>query len=287
MKQKMSIILSILLIPALIGTGIAFFGKQADADGAIVFTDKNALALRDAVTGESMSQIMQQMLDLNEKEVKGKPLFLAVDTPGGDVVAGAQFIDFANSLGRPVHTVSLIAISMGFQIVQNLGDRHVLPTSILMSHRAKGGISGEFGGQRGSQVENRFNFWNDMIQAFDIKTVERTKGKQTLESYQAAYENELWLRGQQAVNGGYADKVSAVRCDSSLSGTKDTEITFMGFKVTVTFSACPLISAPLAVKVAAPDGSTLISQELNDKIVKEVMFKYSLEGKKQEARLYF
>jgi hypothetical protein len=156
-----------------------------------------------------------------------------------------------------------------------------------MSHRAKGGISGEFGGQRGSQAENRFNFWNNMIEQFDIKTVERTKGKQTLASYQAAYENELWLLGKQAVEGGYADKVSAVRCDSSLSGTKDNEITFLGFKITVTFSACPLISAPLAVKVNAPDGSSLISQELNDKIVKEVMFKYSLEGKKQEARLYF
>ena len=287
MKQKISIILSLLLITVIVGIGVAFFGKQVADNNTIVLTDKNALVLRDAVTGESVSKIMQQMLDLNEREAPGKPLYLVLDTPGGSVVDGAQLIDFANSLGRQVHTVSLVAISMGFQIVQHLGDRHVLPTSILMSHRATGGVSGEFGGQKGSQIENRFNFWNDMIKAFDLKTVERTNGKQTLESYQAAYENELWLRGKQAIDGGYADKLSAVRCDASLSGTKDTEIIFLGFKISATFSLCPMISAPLAVKVNAPDESSLISQELNDKIIKEVMFKYSLEGKKQEARLYF
>jgi ATP-dependent protease ClpP protease subunit len=287
MKRNLFIFLSLSVLAVLIGLGISFLGNNAGAKGAIVLTDKNAIVLRDAVTGESVANIMQQMLYLNQKESSGKPLYLVLDTPGGSVVHGAQLIDFANSLGRPIHTISLIAISMGFQIVQNLGERHVLPTSILMSHRAKGSISGEFGGQHKSQAENRFNFWNQIIEQFDLKTVERTNGKQTLASYQAAYENELWLWGKQAVEQGYADKVSVVRCDNSLSGTKDEEVVSFGFKNTVTFSACPLISSPITVKVNNLDGSPLISQELHDKIVKEIMFKYSLEGKKQEARLYF
>jgi ATP-dependent protease ClpP protease subunit len=287
MKRNLFIFLSLSVLAVLIGLGISFLGNNAGAKGAIVLTNKNAIVLREAVTGESVSNIMQQMLHLNEKESAGKPLYLVLDTPGGSVVDGAQLIDFANSLGRPVHTISLIAFSMGFQIVQGLGERHVLPTSILMSHRAKGSISGEFGGQSKSQIENRFSFWNQLIEQFDIRTVERTNGKQTLASYQAAYENELWLFGKQAVEQGYADKVSVVRCDNSLSGTKDENVVLFGFKINVTFSACPLISSPITVKVNNLDDSPLISQELHDKIVKEIMFKYSLEGKKQEARLYF
>ena len=72
------------------------------------------------------------------------------------------------------------------------------------------------------------------------RQVKRTKGKQTLKSYRAAYENELWLTGSQAVKQGYADQVVRVKCDKSLTGEYEQVIHFMGIPITLYFSNCPL-----------------------------------------------
>ena len=49
------------------------------------------------------------------------------------------------------------------------------------------------------QVNSRLNFWLDRIAFMDQNVVNRSKGKQTLKSYQDAYENELWLTAQKAI----------------------------------------------------------------------------------------
>ena len=120
-----------------------------------------------------------------------------------------------------------------------------------MSHRAStSGASGEFGGQEPSQLSNRLGLWNRRVKEMDEQTVKRTKGKQTLESYTKAYENELWLTGAESVSGGYADKIVSVKCDSSLKGTRTQFFDFFGLRFEVVFSNCPIITGPLDVKIA-------------------------------------
>lgn len=216
--------------------------KEAD----VVLSSKNTVSLRGPVTDETVSELIRKLRELDNKNTKD-PINLVLYTPGGSITAGLELIDVISGLRRPVRTVTLFAASMGFQIVQSLDERLITKNGTLMSHKARGGLEGEFSPNSDSQMDKRLNFWKSMLLQLDQKTVERTEGKQTLKSYQDAYENELWLNGTSAVAGGYADKVVTVRCDESLSGTEDKDFQFLGMTVVVKFSKCPLQSAPESV----------------------------------------
>ena len=121
-----------------------------------------------------------------------------------------------------------------------------------MSHRARGGFYGEFGGDN-SQLDSRYNFWLRKIDSLDAHTVKRTKGKTTLKSYQAMYENEYWCSGEECVKHGFADEVANVSCDDSLLGTNAEIDRFMwmgrNIELKVIRSRCPLITGVIDVKV--------------------------------------
>ncbi len=183
-----------------------------------------------------------------------------------------------------------------------------------MSHRATGGFEGEFGGLPGSQIENRYKLWKSRIDELDETTVARTKGKQTLQSYQAAYAGELWLKSKDAIGGGYADAVVSARCDESLSGTNTKEISFLGFRFTVAFSDCPLVTGPVDIvaKINTNQGfvdldafrskggrfgiicnaetaglcavEPSVSVDLIERTMKQVRFHYSVDGLKSRIK---
>lgn len=227
---------------------------------SVILTSENLIVINRPIDGESVSQAIEDAKRLNEKlnsSVSEKvlnnktPLYLFLNTPGGSVQAGLELIEALHGLDRPVHTVTLYGASMGFQIVQNLGTRHVLRNGVLMSHRARGQFVGEFGGQNPSQLESRLNFWKSRIDEMDLQTVLRSMGKQSLESYRAAYASEMWITGTQAVEQGYADSIVKVKCDSSLSGTIAKQDILDGFlPVDYELSKCPINTSPINVKVS-------------------------------------
>lgn len=227
--------------------------KQTKKD-TIVLSSDNVLILNSAVDSSSTAPIILKSRELNEPSVfesfnnkSKKPIYLFLNTPGGDIQSGLELIEGLKGSERPIHTVTLFAASMGFQISQNLGDRYILNKGVLMSHRASGGIQGSFGGKKPSQMDSRYNMWLNRLQEMDQTTVERTKGKQTLESYQNAYADELWLSGSQAVEGGYADKVVTMKCDKSLTGTTSHSADFMGIHISYELDNCPINTAPMNV----------------------------------------
>lgn len=116
-----------------------------------------------------------------------------------------------------------------------------------MAHKARGGFRGEFGGGL-SQLDARYGMWLRRINMMDTLAVSRTGGKQTLKSYRAAYDNELWLNGPEAVAEGYADEVVTAKCDLSLQKVIARKFDFGFFKVKAEFSACPINTNPLSVK---------------------------------------
>lgn len=223
--------------------------KRKDAD--VVLSEKNTVVLRDEVTDESVGKCIKKLQSLDTEKEAGSPIYLVLDTPGGSIQAGIELMEAVKGLRRPVNTVTIFAASMGFQIAQNLDDRLILSGGVLMSHKARGAAQGEFSPASDSQLDKRLNFWKSRLLEMDKKTVERTKGKQTLQSYQAAYENELWLSGSDAVAQGYADKVVSVRCDESLKGSEEIIVPWVfGLKFKVRLSKCPLQSAPESVQTA-------------------------------------
>jgi len=173
----------------------------------------------------------------------GKDIYITLYTPGGSISAGQLFFDTLNALPCTFHTITIFSASMGYQTVQNLGKRFILPSGILMSHRASiSGLSGELGGELDSIM--------DLLKknVKEMETVAANRVGITLEEYRSAISDELWMTGPQAVKMNHADEVVLVKCDNSLMGSRIVDVqTFLG-TLEVEFSDCPLITAPLSVR---------------------------------------
>lgn len=245
------------VLTALVALGMALPAMASGSSTSIQFTKKNTLVLNDAVMPDTVAALIEEARRMDSEMKSGEPIYLFLNTPGGSIQDGLELIENLKSLNRPVHTVSLFAASMGFQIVQNLGQRYVLENSVLMSHEAYGGFKGSFS-HGSSQLDAIYGLWLKRIEEMDKITVARTNGKQTLESYRKAYSKDLWLTGQQSVEGGYADQVVSARCDTSMSGTKSQIVYFMGMPIQLIFSECPLNVNILDIQVLVPTNKGLI-----------------------------
>lgn len=265
MNSKLKkIIVGLTVVAAVAAYPLISAGKSNDAS-RIVLTADNVVNLNGEINDQSVAATIQalQKLDNGSK----KPVYLFVYSPGGSIQTGFELIEAVKGLARPVDGIVMFGASMAFQLTQSLHSRNILKNGTLMNHRATGGFEGQFGGQAPSQIDSRYSFWLQRLKELDEQTVSRTKGKQTLQSYQESYKNEAWYTGTQAVEQGYADTIVTVRCDKSLQGTTTHKVDFMGMQIQFESSACPLITAPLNVK--------LVEEAKNDpRIVEEVKAKF-------------
>lgn len=214
----------------------------------IVLTEDNTVVLNQSFTPQSVGKLMGEIKKLDAELKNGYPIYLFLYTPGGSIDAGLELIEFVKGINRPIHTITMFSASMGFQVVQHMGTRYITEYGVLMSHKAYGGFEGEFGGES-SQLDSQYSLWLRLLKRMDTKTVSRTNGKKTLKQYQAEYDNELWLTGEEAVKNGYADEVVSVKCSPSLAGERTEEISVMGFRLKVVFDKCPMRTAPIKVSV--------------------------------------
>ena len=244
------------------------FSAHAEDKTVLTLTKRNTLVLRNVIDGGSVSKVQQEAAKLSQNLSKGDNIYLYLDTPGGDIQAGTELITTLKGLPQRVHTVTSFAASMGFITAQSLENRYILPGGVLMSHRARGGASGQIPGELNSRVK----FYTEMLDDQDALISKRLK--MSKKEYQALIINEHWVYGQRAVNQKMADRVILVRCDKELSDGKETETinTFFG-PVRVTYSSCPLISAPLEVNF---DGLILSSYDDRDKVTMVNVRKTSL-----------
>jgi ATP-dependent protease ClpP protease subunit len=212
----------------------------------------NFVTMNSEFTSQSVAVLAEKAREVDAALPKGEPMYLILNTPGGEIFAGTELIANLNSLiKRPIVTVTIFSASMGFQTVQGLnGPRLMVPNGTLMSHKARGGISGEFPGQ----LDQRYSYILGIVTDLDKRAAARSKGKHTLQSYQALVENEYWCSPERCVEQGFADGVAEVTCDASLAGTyKETENLGMLFglslSVKVEYSKCPTITTPISVKM--------------------------------------
>lgn len=221
----------------------------------LILTSKNTLVLDDVIDGSSVPKIIVKARALNKDGsgmLKGRnPILLFVRSPGGEIQTGLELLEALKGLDRPVDTITNFGASMAFQTVQQLGKRYILDSGVLMSHRGRGQLEGEFGGQKPSQMDSRKGLWESRLDEMDQETVSRTNGKQTMASYQKAYASELWVTGKQAVEQGYADELVQVQCDDSLNGVTTHAVNFMGIiNINYDTDNCPLNTSPMNIRQA-------------------------------------
>ena len=213
----------------------------------VTLTKDNTVVMNDEFDDQSVAKVAQKARTLDSKLASKEPLYLVLNSPGGSISAGMELIQNLNNLNRPVHTITIFSASMGFQTVQGVkGSRLMVPNGTLMSHKARGSVSGEFPGQ----LDQRYAYYLNVILGLDKIVVARTGGVHTLKSYEALIENEFWCTVDGCVKNGLADGTVDVKCDASLSGTHEAVVAKgfimgMALQLVGTFSDCPTTTSAL------------------------------------------
>ena len=222
----------------------------------IKLTSKNTINFNETFTGMSVAEKQTELFNLAANSSEDD-LYIVMYTPGGSVSAGSLFIDTANALGKRIHTITIFSASMGYNTVQGLGRRYILPSGILMSHRAfVSGLAGQFPGE----LNTRLDMLMASTRKLDLVAAKRVGI--TMEEYSKAIHDELWLTGSDAVKQGHADEVINASCDESLSGSYNKVFRTIFGPVHVEFSNCPLIVGPIAI-----NGSNEAVMEIKEDIL--------------------
>lgn len=214
---------------------------HTSTSNVLTLSKKNTVVLHDVFTEQTTSAVAAQAIAISGKLPANQPIYLYLDTPGGEVVAGEHMVDVLKGLPQEVKTITNFAASMGFITVQSLGERLITPSGVLMSHRATVGAEGQIPGE----LFTRLGFW-----AAYTRDIEDTMAKRmgiTTDNYINLIYNEYWVHGHKAVAAHAADRVVTVRCGADMLGTYDQTLTTMFGDVKLTWSECPLISFPVGI----------------------------------------
>lgn len=225
--------------------------KKSSAPKILILESKNTVSFRGPVTSGSMSYIMNRLQKISETIPKNEEIYLVIDSPGGSVFDGLAFIDYAQAIPQKVNTVTLFGASMAFHIAQNLDTRYISVTGTMMSHRARGGVDGQFDGE----LESRYKMVKRVLDYMDLTVANRMK--MDLKEYKEMIKPEYWVHGFDAVGEKAADEKVLVRCGKSLSGTEVVALDTLFGSANVEFSKCPLIKAPVSVSFKAKDSNSL------------------------------
>lgn len=234
------------MLKKLLLTAALLLSFSVSAENIILKAD-NTVSLNTDVSDSSITSAMLDIQRLNSLETD-EPIYLVLNTPGGSVFAGINFIRYALTSRRPIHTVTIFAASMGFQIVQALpGKRLMAFSGVLMAHRAAvSGLAGQYPGE----LNVRLDFFQDISEQLDIDVAKRAGI--TLKDYQAMVHDEYYAANEKAINDKFADESVSISCDKSLDTTYTKNFdTFFG-PVQVEFRSCPLFTSFLSAKFVEP-----------------------------------
>jgi ATP-dependent protease ClpP protease subunit len=199
--KKLAILVLILLLPHL---------SQANSKQVLRLNENNTVLLNKQVDTDSVKDVINQLRLLDKLLPPEAPIFLVLNTPGGSVLDGMDIVNVAQSLERPVHTLTIFAASMGFVLAQHLNKRFILQNGVLMSHRMKSGTQGEVGGEMDEML--RFSHIINTI----INQGCADRMHMSLSDYNSRVADEWWLFGQNAVDLKAADEVVTFSCSEQL-----------------------------------------------------------------------
>lgn len=205
----------------------------------IELTEDNIVVIRNEINDRTVTKAQLDLItQVAKRGSKTYTIYLVLDTPGGSIDAGLNFIEFAKTV-KNLETVTLFAASMGSAIVEALpGKRNIIETGILMFHRAYGGVEGQF---EDGELESRLNFYKGMVRA--MESTNSSRMSMSLDAYKAKVKDELWISGINSVKDKAADEIVSLTCSSELlkSSSIETFLIMGMFEVDVKFNGCPLI----------------------------------------------
>jgi len=131
------------MIPIVIEKGAGGYERAYDLPSRLM--KDRIIFLNDVVT-EMTSYIMVQQLLFLESQDKKAPIYMYINSPGGNVTDGLAIYDTMQFISCPVHTLCVgEAASMAAVLLAAgaKGHRYALPNSRIMIHQPLGGARGQ------------------------------------------------------------------------------------------------------------------------------------------------
>jgi ATP-dependent protease ClpP protease subunit len=204
----------------------------------------NTVNIRGAVNDDNVAKWSRELAKLKSGRGRHKPVYLVIDSPGGSITAGLNFINFVNQY-KNVHTITMDAASMGSGIVQGVrGNRYYLPNSIMMFHRAKASVSGQV---EEGELEQRLKMIKKLV--LYMENINASRMSMPLKSYKDKVLNEWWLFGDDIGKANAGDSMVFLKCSDKLTKQRE-EVSYRSIFGLVKFlySKCPLIKSPVSLR---------------------------------------
>jgi ATP-dependent protease ClpP protease subunit len=232
----------------IIGFNLAECSKgysQVRQNEKVTLNSNNTVLLRGPVEPESVRDVQIDIAKLVAARMfKDYPIYLVLDSPGGDVEAGISLIEFAKTISN-LRTITISAASMAADTVESLpGSRLITNNGSLMFHRAKGEFSGQF---EVGEVESRLEMAKKLILGLELANANRM-GISLLE-YKGHAQNEWWLNADEALQYKAADKIVDIVCSQELVDKRvKTRLETIFASINIVYSGCPTFRYPLVVE---------------------------------------
>ena len=185
--------------------------KKDAAESAEMLTARFLKTRQILLTGEidkALSEkIIRQLLIL---EADGnKPIYLFIDSPGGDADAGYGIFDMIRFINAPVYTIGmgLVASAAALVLLASPKDRRAaLPNSHFLIHQPLSGIKGV-----ATEIEIHAKELEKMRERINKLIAEET-GK-PLAQVAKDTDRDCWLNAEEALSYGLVSKILASRKD--------------------------------------------------------------------------
>ena len=209
---------------------------------SIILNNNNTIILDQHIDNILISKIIYQLI-LKEGEY---PIYLYINSPGGEVLAGNNLINYLLYNNKNIICIANYAASMAFAILQACSKRYGTKYSTFMQHQIQLQITNS------KTSIDTYMKYADTLQNDFIKFQAKRIGKSDSDFYNKI-KNDWWLTGTEAIKENVIDDLVIVGCDKNLTKELYNVSEYnTNYHVVYTYSRCPLIIEPIKQYVFPP-----------------------------------
>ncbi|OJF77135.1 MAG: ATP-dependent Clp protease proteolytic subunit [Treponema sp. CETP13] len=171
------------------------------------FLETRQILLSGEVNKALAEKVIQQLLMM--EAASDKPIYVFIDSPGGDVDAGYAILDMMRFINAPVYTIGMGLVASAGALILLASDKEHrlgLPNSHYLIHQPSSGMKGvatdiQIHAQEIEKIRTKIN-----------KLISKETGK-SIEDVAKDTERDYWLNAEEAVAYGLISKTIFTRSE--------------------------------------------------------------------------
>lgn len=198
----------------------------------VELTPQNLVSLTTDVNPRSVTNVIWQLEHNNSKAI-----YLYINSPGGDIVAGYQLVQYLLVTHKNIQCIAAVAASMAHVILEACPVRLGTPINILLQHKAAVGIAPS----SASQIEQTLKVLTGL--ELVLNTLEAKRIGVSLEEFEKRTFYPWITFGPESIKENMIDKIVTVTCSSELYNTVSYLNVTNSARIStaIQISRCPLL----------------------------------------------